>query len=104
MSIRKISYTSPSSVVRRPRSVVSHGCVATINDYGLQTSDYGLVSHGVEHDVDTQSVAVGRELVEVAGVFAFALPRIRDVGVVRADHHDVALGVGDRPDPGNGAV
>ncbi len=51
--------------------------------------------HRVEHHVDAERVAVGRELQEELVVLAFALPRVADVGVVRHRHHDAAVAIGD---------
>src|SRR5256885_15004490 len=53
------------------------------------------MGHSVEHDVDADGVAVRRELVEILLALAFALPRVRDVGVVRHHHHQPPLVVGD---------
>jgi hypothetical protein len=41
------------------------------------------VRQRIEHDVDADRVAAGREEVEVLLAFAFALPGVGDVGVVR---------------------
>ena len=49
-------------------------------------------------------VAVGRELVEEARVLTFALPRIGDVGVVRHQHHHVAVVIDDALDGRRRAV
>ena len=51
--------------------------------------------HHVHHHVDRDGVAFGRETIEVLHVFAFALPGIRDVGVVRHQHHQPAFFVED---------
>src|SRR5499427_2912660 len=51
--------------------------------------------HPVDHDVDADGVAVRRELVEVFLALAFALPRVRDVGVVGHHHHQPPFLVGD---------
>ncbi len=62
------------------------------------------VAHRVQHDVETDRIAVGRKLIEVPRVGGFAFPRVRDVGVVCHQHHHAAVTIGDRPHVRNGAV
>src|SRR5262245_50572794 len=53
------------------------------------------VRHGVEEDVDAKRIAFRGKTIEVPAIFAFALERVAEVGVVRDDHDDVAMRVLD---------
>src|SRR3954468_7132192 len=53
------------------------------------------VGHRVEQHVDAERVAIGRKLVEELGVFAFPLPRVGHVGVVRGHHDHASAGITD---------
>src|SRR5688572_29376949 len=64
----------------------------------------GLVTHRVEQDVQPDGVAIGRELEKILRVGGFTLPRVGDVGVVRHQHHDPAIAIGDGANVRLGAV
>src|SRR3954470_22698773 len=53
------------------------------------------MGHRINHDVDAERVAVRREAIEVFLALALALPRVRDVGIVRHDDQQPAAGVLD---------
>src|SRR5690349_9263543 len=63
-----------------------------------------LMTHCIEHSIKADSVSVGREMEEERRVIPFAFPRVGDVGVVRHQHYDAALLVGDCGQIGHGAL
>src|SRR5262245_57878059 len=62
------------------------------------------MSHRVHDRVDPDGVSLRREQIEIPRVLTLALPGIRDVGVVRHQHHDVAVTIGDGAQMRLGAV
>ena len=56
------------------------------------------VRHRVQKHIDTERVAIRRELIEEGCVLAFSLPGIRHVGVVGHDNHDPAVGIANGPE------
>ena len=57
------------------------------------------VREGVQHHVDSESLAIGRELLEAGLLLGFSLERISDVRVMGHEHLNVPYGIRHDPQP-----
>src|SRR6185436_1428652 len=90
--IARVSGGSLTSVSRRG-AIVCGSYTRKARDASTRLS----VGQRVQNHVDADRIAVGREVIEVVAVLAFAFERVTEVGVVRDEDDHVTLLVEDGP-------